>query len=76
MLKSDVLVNILGQLATASTEACSLGTAPLTNSWIITIIWLYIALNRTPNIDCYCRAGQYPTCSLIQEARDPKMLSL
>ena len=27
---------------------------PLSNSWIIIIIWLYIALNRTPNIDCYC----------------------
>ena len=26
-----------------------LGTAPLSNSWIISIIWLYIALNRTPN---------------------------
>ena len=26
---------------------------PLTNSWIINRIWLYIALNRTPNIDCY-----------------------
>ena len=26
---------------------------PLSNSWIITIIWLYIALDRTPNIDCY-----------------------
>ena len=26
---------------------------PLSNSWIITIIWLYIALNRSPNIDCY-----------------------
>ena len=26
---------------------------PLSNSWIIVIIWLYIALNRTPNIDCY-----------------------
>ena len=25
----------------------------LSNSWIITIIWWYIALNRTPNIDCY-----------------------
>ena len=25
----------------------------LSNSWIIIIIWLYIALNRTPNIDCY-----------------------
>ena len=26
---------------------------PLSNSWITIIIWLYIALNRTPNIDCY-----------------------
>ena len=26
---------------------------PLSNSWITVIIWLYIALNRTPNIDCY-----------------------
>ena len=26
---------------------------PLRNSWIILMIWLYIALNRTPNIDCY-----------------------
>ena len=25
---------------------------PLSNSWIIITIWL-IALNRTPNIDCY-----------------------
>ena len=30
-----------------------LGTAPLTNSWIIFILWSYIALNRTPNVDCY-----------------------
>ena len=31
-----------------------LGTAPpLSNSWLILIIWLYIALNRTPDIDCY-----------------------
>ena len=34
-------------------ECFMLGTAPLSNSWIISIIWLYIALNRTPNIDCY-----------------------
>ena len=27
--------------------------SPLTNSWIIIVIWLYLALNRTPNIDCY-----------------------
>ena len=26
---------------------------PLSNSWIIIIVWLYIALNRTLNIDCY-----------------------
>ena len=26
---------------------------PLSNSWILIILWLYIALNRTPNIDCY-----------------------
>ena len=26
---------------------------PLSNSWIIDIVWLYIALNRTPNMDCY-----------------------
>ena len=25
---------------------------PLTNSWIIDVIWLYIALNRIPNIEC------------------------
>ena len=25
----------------------------VSNSWIISIIWLYIALKRTPNIDCY-----------------------
>ena len=26
---------------------------PLSNSWIINMIWLYIVLNRTPNVDCY-----------------------
>ena len=26
---------------------------PLSNSWVINIIWSYIARNRTPNIDCY-----------------------
>ena len=34
-----------------------LDTAPLRNSWIIIIVWLYIALNRTPNIDWYCGGG-------------------
>ena len=26
---------------------------PLTNSWIILILWSYIALNRTPSVNCY-----------------------
>ena len=26
---------------------------PLTNGWITNILWLYLALNRTPTIDCY-----------------------
>ena len=30
---------------------------PLSNSGIIIIIWLYIALNRTPNTDCYWVGG-------------------
>ena len=30
---------------------------PLSNSWIIIIIWIYIALNRTPNVDCYWVGG-------------------
>ena len=37
------------------TNYYTLGTAPpppLSNSWIISIIWLYRAINRTPNIDC------------------------
>ena len=34
-------------------------TAPLSNSWIILIVWLYIAFNRTPNIDCY-KGGAVP----------------
>ena len=38
-----------------------LGTAPLSNSWITIIIWLYIALNRTPDIDCFWGGGQYPS---------------
>ena len=47
-----------------SPEPLTLGTAPppLSNSWIISIIWLYIALSRTPNIDCYWgEAVQDPT---------------
>ena len=38
-----------------------LGTAPLTNSSITITMWLYIALSRTPNIDCTVTGGgQYP----------------
>ena len=34
---------------------------PLSDRRIISMIWLYIALNRTPNIDCYWGGGgQYP----------------
>ena len=36
---------------------------PLTNSWIITIIGLHKALNRTPNIDCYW-VGAVPNLNL------------
>ena len=31
------------------------------------IIWLYIALNRTPNIDCYW-GGQYPRFSILPKS--------
>ena len=34
-----------------------LGTAPLCNSYMKLIIWLYIALNMTPNTDCYRVGG-------------------
>ena len=37
---------------------------PLSNSWIIIIIWLYIALHRTPNIDCYWGGGSTQTIIL------------
>ena len=40
---------------------------PLSNSWIILIIWFYIAPSRTPNIDCYWRGGQYPIYFLIPD---------
>ena len=37
---------------------------PLSNSWIIVIIWLYVALNGTPNIDCYW-VGAVPNTYLM-----------
>ena len=30
---------------------------PRSSSWIISIIWLYLALNRTPTIGCYWGGG-------------------
>ena len=46
---------------------------PLSSSWIIIIIWLYIALNRTPNVDCYwggCTQLIYFTQHVGLEGRD------
>ena len=54
---------------------------PLSNSGIISIIWLYIALNRTPNIDRYwvgavpkvsglrCRVAAKPAKVLLSVAK-------
>ena len=57
----ELLYELLGSLASLlsppdpSSRDWGLGwiLPPLSNSWIIDIIGLYIALNRTPNIDCY-----------------------
>ena len=50
---------------------------PPSNSWIIIVIGLYIALNRTPNIDCYL-GGQYPRFTALglgwSYAKDPGRL--
>ena len=43
----------------ANIEGFRLGTAPFGNSWIIIIIGLSTALDRTPNIDCD-RVGAVP----------------
>ena len=34
-------------------DSYTFSTAPPSNSWITSMIGLYIALNGTPNIDCY-----------------------
>ena len=48
----SILVDLISVLLTS--ENMQVGYCPpLSNSWIIVIIWLYIALNRTPNMDCY-----------------------
>ena len=55
--------NLRDQEWSAALLGSSIGYCPtLRNSWIIIIIWLYIALNRTPNIDCYC-VGAVPKSS-------------
>ena len=43
---------------------------PLSNSWITIIIWLHIALNRTPNIDCYW-VGAVPKVSCLVRNMTP-----
>ena len=57
---------------------------PPSKSWIISIIWLYIALSRTPDIDCYPGGGGavpnqnprtvnlQPTCKPNLSSRPPK----
>ena len=46
---------------------------PLSNSWIIFLIWLYIALNRTPIIDC-CWVGAVPNPNLNPNSCDGRSL--
>ena len=36
---------------------------PLSNSWIIFIVWLHIAIHRSPNINC-CWVGAVPNLDL------------
>ena len=45
-----------------------LGTAPLCNSYMKLIIWLYIALNMTPNTDCYRVGGGQATHVIRQSS--------
>ena len=44
---------------------------PLRNSWITIIIWLYIALHRTPNVDSYWE-GAVPKVDFLSK-RDSEM---
>ena len=44
---------------------------PLSDSWIMKIIWLYIALNRTPKIDCYWVRAVPKTCSFLGPKKAP-----
>ena len=53
------------------------GTAPpLGNSWRIIVIWLYIALTRTPNIDCYWGGGGGSTQGLGFRVRTSQLPAL
>ena len=51
--------DLLGNEIGVSKKGLGWVLPPLSNSWIISIIWLYIALKRTPNIDRYW-AGAVP----------------
>ena len=49
------------QVAVIPTLGLKVGYCPpLTNSWIITIMWLCIALTRTPDIDCFWGGSTQP----------------
>ena len=48
----EVQVNVKSSKST-TIGLITLVLPTLSNSWILNIIWLYIALNRTPNVDCY-----------------------
>ena len=50
----------------------TLGTAPLSNSWIIILMWLYTALNSIPNIDCYFSTQPTPE-TLTQQPQSSEL---
>ena len=49
--------------------------SPLSSSWLINIIWLYMALHRTPNIDCYW-VGAVPKISPAFRKRSYQQVGL
>ena len=53
-------LGILPSMNSISNKVIGWVLPPLSNSWILTITWLYIARTRTPNIDCYW-VEQYPS---------------
>ena len=59
-----VILGMSGVTTSGAIWACTEGNIdwvlpPLSNSWIMNIIWLYKALNRNPNMNCY-RGGGVP----------------